>query len=327
MKKKNCLVALWHKYPFWQIPLEYINYLSYYYPHINFMVARSSTELIEKISEAEILYCWEIKETHLEHAKNLSWIQLASSGVDKRIPPNFFKKYNISLTNMKGVGATAIAEFVLGVIISFNRGLYKATLDSAVRKWDRASFLQDSIYAKSLSETTIGILGFGAIGFKIYSLLMPLGVKIKICSRSKPSINGFDNFYSLSQMSAFLDSLDYLIISLPLNDETHHLIEFPEIQLMSPNTFIINVAREEIINREALLKGIFENKIRGILIDVLAQEPPLENAFYPLHDNIIITPHIASLSKSFWEDSINIFCKNIDLFLQKLVKINETFSF
>lgn len=327
MDKKTCLIALWHRYQFWQIPQKYIDYLISSSPYINYIIAWNQSELMKKISDADILYCWEIQEKHLKLAKNLEWIQLASSGLDKRIPNNFFDQYNISLTNMKGVGASAIAEFVLGVIISINRGLWKAAIDSAVREWNREHFLRNMIYAKSLPETTVGILGFGSIGSKIYSILKPLGVNIKICSRNKTINNDFDNFYPLSQLNFFLNSLDYLIISLSLNDETRQLIGVKELQSMSINTFIINIAREEIIERSSLIKAIFERKIRGVLLDVLIHEPPTVYTLYPIKDNIVITPHIASLSKDFWKDSIDIFYKNINLFLSKSHKINEVISF
>lgn len=324
MNKKTCLIALWHKYQFWQIPQICIDHLISSTPKINFIIAWNQAELIEKIGNADILYCWEIQEKHLKLAKNLVWIQLASSGLDKRIPHNFFAQYNIALTNMKGVGASAVAEFVLGVIISVNRGLWKSVIDSSTRKWDREHFLKDETYAKSLPETTVGILGFGSIGSQIYSLLKPIGLNVKICSRNR-IIN--DNFFPISQLHVFLASLDYLIISIPLNEETRHLIGDEALGLMSASTFIINIAREEIIDRACLLNALAERKIRGALLDVLAHEPPTADTLYPDDNNIVITPHIASLSKNFWHDSLNLFCSNVGLFLDGSNKTNEVTSF
>lgn len=330
MSNIKCLIALNHRYKFWKIPEQYIKKLMERFPGVSFIVTSNHIHTNEEIPSAKVIFCWEVNNENLNLAKNLQWIQLASSGIDKRIPKDFFSHYDIELTNMKGIGASSVAEFVLASIVSVNRGIWRAVIDSSNGIWNRNYFLEDTSYTKSLSETTVGILGFGAIGIKLYTLLTRLDVKVNICSKSTPNlIANNSKFYSMLEIEEFVTQLDFLVLALPLNNQTKGLIDFRILSLMPKNAFIINIAREEIIDRSSLLEVLKINNIKGVLFDVLSIEPPIkiQDKKFLLDEKIIITPHIASLSSSYWDESIRIFSNNLESHLSGKVKVNIVNSF
>ncbi|HVV69165.1 MAG TPA: NAD(P)-dependent oxidoreductase [Patescibacteria group bacterium] len=323
-----CLIALYHRYHFWRVPQKYKEILSAQFPSINFIFVSNNQELDQKLYLADVLFCWEINENQLDKASKLSWIQLASSGLDKRIPPNFFSQYQHELTVMKGVAASAVAEFVLGIILGVNRRIFEAIIDSTAGIWNRESYVDNDSNIKSLNETCVGILGYGAIGSKLSCLLNSLGVRVIVCSKSKPvNDDYFSAYFSASEIDTFLVDLDFLVLTLPLNADSSDLLNENKFKLISKNTFIINIARESIINRESLINAINEKKIKGVLIDVLDIEPPVPESRYPVSPKIFITPHIAALSNNYWKDSMEIFMANLNAHLNKEPKINRVYHF
>jgi phosphoglycerate dehydrogenase-like enzyme len=328
MRKINCTIALKHTYKFWTIPNSFVKLIKEEFPLVAFDFVSTENELALKLSKAEIFFGWAISRKLLANAKNLAWIQIASTGIDRRLPNDFFTGYKIELTNMKGVGADAVAEFVLGIIIGINRGLFKAATDSYNHIWNRKYYLDIKPATKGLAQTKVGVLGYGAIGRKISFLLKHLNAKISICSRTNWDAEDKDYcFFTLERLDLFLKNLDFLIVALPLNGNTHHIIGDKELALLPQSCFIINIAREELIEEKSLIKAINNKKIKGAWIDVLKQEPPLSTIDYYEEKKILLSPHIASICEHYWDEAIQIFLLNLDRHLCGKNKINILNSF
>jgi len=152
---------------------------------------------------------------------------------------------------------------------------------------------------------TLGSLGVGNIGYEMFKLARPFGMKhIAYDPYLKPE-DVKDIGVKLVDMDTVLSESDFLSISCPLNEKTRHLVGERELKKMKPTAFLINTARGPIIDEAVLVKALRERWIRGAALDVFEQEPtPPDNPLLKL-DNVIVTAHAMAFTDEFlntvWE--------------------------
>ena len=146
-------------------------------------------------------------------------------------------------------------------------------------------------FGTGLSGRTLGSIGVGNIGSELFRLAMPfamrhLGYDPYITQESVAPLG-----VKLVNLDALLLESDFVCVNCPLNEETRHLIGTRQLALMKPTAYLINTARDPIVDENALYRALSENKIAGAAIDVFEQEPtPADNPLLKL-DNIVVTPH------------------------------------
>jgi phosphoglycerate dehydrogenase-like enzyme len=151
--------------------------------------------------------------------------------------------------------------------------------------------------APPITGSTVAILGFGNIGREVARLLAPW----------EPTIIAFDPYASAPAASSVemvpleeaLARGDFVVVTCPLTDETHHLINADALAAAKPGSLIVNVARGPIIDTNALVEALREGRVGGAALDVLEEEPP--PADHPLLqlDNVILAPHAIALTDDF----------------------------
>jgi D-2-hydroxyacid dehydrogenase (NADP+) len=227
---------------------------------------------------------------YLDQMPNLKWVQLLTAGFDQ-IDLSYFKHRNIMLTYAKDVFSIQIAEDVFSKILYFNRNLnvFHEQMKQKTWKYMKASH---EIYG-----STIGIIGAGSIGIEVAKRMKAFHTKIYGYKRTIENLENFDEVYSdRLGLEKILRESDYIIISVALSKETYHLISKNEFDLMKKSAILINVARGDVIDQEALYDALLNNQIRGAGLDVTSPEPlPNTNLLWNLN-NILITPHNASSS-------------------------------
>jgi len=153
-----------------------------------------------------------------------------------------------------------------------------------------------------LSERTVGLVGFGRISKMVARKLVGF----------EPKLIAFDPFVSAAEMNALgvapasFETLcgesDVISVHCPLTEKTHHLFDQRAFALMKPAVLIVNTSRGPVVDEAALINVLAQGRIAGAALDVLEQEPPRgDNPLFNF-PNVIITPHTAGLSASFWRD-------------------------
>ena len=229
-------------------------------------------------------------DVFFEQFKNLKLVILVSSGYD-HLNLTYLKKRNIRVTNAKGLYDIQIAEDVVAKMLYFNRNIKDHQENMNAHIWKH----QPQMY--ELYEQQALILGAGSIGQAIAKRLKGFDVETVGYKKSYEEVPYFDKIITCDkELKSHYMTCDYVIISLPLNKYTKHMINEKTLTLMKPTTLIINIGRGEIIDQNALIKALNQGNIRGAAIDVTYPEP-LPN-HDPLWDakNIFITPHNASAS-------------------------------
>lgn len=226
----------------------------------------------------------------IDHFPDLRWVQLLSAGYDG-VPLETLRERHILLTNARDVYSIQIAEDVFSKILSFNR--HVTTYHEQMKKgsWERHDVFHE------IHGSTVGLIGAGSIATEIAKRMKAFGAHTIGFRRKAESVPHIDRIVTDSYgLDEIYRTSDYLILSIPLNSETRHMISKDVFERMKNSALIINVARGDIIVQDDLVDALDKGSIRGALLDVTSPEPLPKN--HPLWHmkQVFITPHTASES-------------------------------
>jgi phosphoglycerate dehydrogenase-like enzyme len=224
-------------------------------------------------------------------APNLKWVHCGHSGLTRSARPEVFDK-GLVVTGSAGRSAAALAQhaFYFALALTFNaRKLFE---NQARHVWRCAT---DAPLHASLAGKTVGIVGFGHTGKEMASLGRAFQMKVIAFNRSaRPASPLVDKMWS-SEEGETLDELiatsDVIMLATQLTDETYHLFSTAEFQRMKPSAFIINMARGDVIDEDALIHALRNGEIAGAGLDVFSREPLPEDSQLWDIPNVVITPH------------------------------------
>lgn len=244
----------------------------------------------------------------LSRCPNLQYLSVAFTGLD-HIDLDYCKQHNITVQNAAGYSTTAVSELAVGLMLDLLRRI--TPLDTATRQGgSRANFL-----GRELRGKTVGIVGTGAIGTATARLLQAFGCNLLAYNRSQHT--------EITQMGipyVDLDTLlrqsDIVTLHVPLNNETRHLISRQRLALMKPTALLVNTARGNVVDIEALAEALRNGAIAGAGIDVYETEPPLPTS-HPLLNapNCICLPHIGYASREAFDIRADIVFDHVFQFL------------
>jgi phosphoglycerate dehydrogenase-like enzyme len=243
---------------------------------------------------------------NVEKFKKLKLIQTLSAGYDV-IDLTYLKKNGIRLTNLRGAYSVAIAEDVVSKILYFNKNVYRYVKNMEEHLWKREITIHD-IYEKNVL-----ILGAGSIGNEIAKRLKAFDAHIFAYDpyvKSDPLFDGI--LQNKGDLIGILTKMDYVILSLPLNDSTKDFFNQKLFDAMKKDALFVNISRGPIVDQEALYETLKERKIRGAAIDVVEKEPLDKNDKLWDLDNIYITPHVAFNGEYIRKKIFEIVEENID---------------
>ncbi len=250
----------------------------------------TKSELIGLVQEFDgiIVGRLEIIDKEVLENSKLKFIGIEAKGTNN-VDIDECKRKNIAVFYTPEANITSVAEHVLTLILSLAKNLIK--LDTSVRKEEFDKFRHSTVDVK---DKTLGIIGAGAITKEIIKRAKAFEMNILCCTKNPKKHKDLDvKFVPLTEL---LKNSDFISINLPLTDETKNFIDEKELSLMKKSAFLINTSRGKIVNENALVKVLKSNKIAGAGIDVFEEEPTHNRKLFEL-DNVILTPHVAGVSK------------------------------
>jgi D-2-hydroxyacid dehydrogenase (NADP+) len=264
---------------------------------------------IELAPSAEIMVGWNVPEDAVRHASRLRWIQSTGAGVDRLLFPEVTSS-EIILTTSSGIH-TGVVEHVFAVMLAFTRRLHLALRDQLQRKWDRSRTSGDELRGK-----TLGILGLGTIGAEIAHNAQVFGMRVIGMRRTAGPVPGVDLVVGSDGLSTVLRESDVVVVALPLTPQTHGLIGEDAFRTMKRSALFINIGRGPIVQEQALVAALRDDRIAGAALDVFEREPlPADSPLYGF-ENIIITPHVSGTSPAYMDRAVPLFCENLRRYLQ-----------
>src|SRR5690606_3587844 len=214
----------------------------------------------------------------------LRWLQSWSAGVNN-MPLDEMEKSNILLTSANGVHAYPISETIFALMLGLTRKIHSYVRNQQEKKWHHSNMKLE------IHEKTIGIVGVGHIGKETAKIAKAFGMTVLGVRHSGRDEEFVDEMYTTDQLSEVLPRCDYVVLTLPLTEETRHLFGADEFRRMKSSAFFINIGRGEIVVEEELIEALQSGEIAGAGLDVFTKEPLPEDS--PLWDfeNVIVTPH------------------------------------
>ncbi len=282
-------------------------------PELDAEAARQRLDVA--LAEGEVLYGFppspQGARELLDRAPRLRWFQAASAGVD-RLQKGGFLDRQVVVTNSSGVHATPIGEYVLMVMLMFAKGAHRLARAQAEGRWTR--LLPAELWGK-----TVGVVGMGAIGTEVARLAQAAGCRVLAIRRSALARGSgeapADEVLPPSDLPYLLSESDYVVLAVPLTQETRHLIAPEELRAMKSTGVLINISRGAVVDEAALVQALKEGWIGGAGLDVFEREPLPEDSELWGMENVILTPHISGGTERYFQRAVPIFCENLRRYL------------
>lgn len=276
----------------------------------------TSDQIIEKIGNFEIVVVrsrTKITKEMIEKADKCKIIARVGVGLDN-IDVDAAKTKGIRVINAVEGAMNAVAELVLGLMLSLAREIPRADREIRNGKW-----LKKELMGTELSGKYLGIVGLGNIGKKLAKHARGLNMNI-IGYDVIPISEDFSREVGLikTDLDTLFSSADYISFHVPLTDSTHHLVNSKNLTKMKKNAYIINTSRGEIIDENALYEALKEEKIAGAALDVFETEPAIGNKLSTL-SNVICTPHIGAQTKEAQALAANVIAEKIIMILRGVI--------
>ncbi len=265
----------------------------------------TTEQLFDLVPEAEIGWFDLYKKSDMAEAVlrgvKLKWLNSIYAGVDG-MPLDVIEARGMAFTNGAGISAITIAEYVVMGVLNVAKGYREV-----VRAQDRHEWLQDSPGKRELLGSKALLLGYGAIGKLIDERLTAFGVEVVKVRRSPGR-----GTLGPDQWRARLGEFDWIIIAVPSTAETESMIGVAELAALNEQAVIVNIARGEVIDQDALVEALREKRIGGAFLDVTTPEPlPADHPLWSL-DNAHITMHLSGRAQD------KMFARSVERFLGNL---------
>jgi len=275
-------------------------------PDADLRVARTPAEERELIERAPVVTGMEIDEELLSHAEAIELFACAYAGTG-HLPLDALEDRGVAVTNASGVHGPNIGEHVVGNLLVFARRLHEGWRRQQNREWRH-------FQAYELKDSTVTVVGLGAIGQAVVERLQGFGVDT-IGVRYTPSKGGPTDEVVGFDRDEFHDALartDYLVVACPLTDTTRGLVGTAEFTTLPPESVVVNVARGPVVDTDALVDALRSNYVRGAALDVTDPEPlPEDHPLWNL-ENCLITPHNSGHTPEYYARQADIVAENME---------------
>jgi phosphoglycerate dehydrogenase-like enzyme len=264
------------------------------FPEIDFRVVWSAEEMAQALPGSELLILnnrictLELGAVVRDKGRDLRWIQFLSSGLEMGHAMGLPE--GIPVTNAAGVKAPVIAEHAMTILLTLARRVVDIVEGQRRREWIR--FEVHPLMTGAEGKTLV-VVGMGAIGREVARKAKAFDMRVVGVSRAGKAEGDFDAVLPRTGLRAALAHADAVVLCLPSDAETRHLIGAAELAAMKPTAFLVNVARGEIVDQDALTEALRDGRIAGAALDVTDPEPlPPENSLWTL-TNVLISPHVS----------------------------------
>jgi phosphoglycerate dehydrogenase-like enzyme len=273
--------------------------------------AENEAELIKRIGPARavinIRAYSKFTARVLEACPNLRLISIWGTGTDN-VDLGACAARGVTVANTPGVNAHSVAEHTFALMLAVTRAI--PATDSAVRagQWPRKLLTQ-------LEGKTLGLIGFGAIGSRVAALAAPFGMRVLVFTWGADNGRAAAAGAQHVPLETLLRESDIVSLHMRLTAETTGILGAPQLAMMKPSAFLINTARAALVDRDALIDVLVNEKIAGAALDVFHQEPLAADDPLLAMENVVLTPHDSGMTAEVIALGLKRAVENVEKFL------------
>lgn len=263
--------------------------------------------LAEALRGADALFVYDFLSTAVPDAwhaaDHLRWLHIAAAGVDPVLFPAL-RESDVVLTNSRGVFDDAIAEYVLGVVLTFAKDLARSLDLQRQTRWQHRE-------SERIAGKDVLVVGTGPIGRAIARLLRAAGMRVSGAGRlARTGDPDFGVVHASGELPRHLPWADYVVAVAPLTEQTKGLFDAKAFASMKPSARFVNVGRGELVVTADLITALKTERIAGAALDVFETEPlPPENPLWSM-ENVLVSPHMSG-DVAGWRDTLGeVFAEN-----------------
>ena len=255
------------------------------------LIARNQTQLTRALMAA---------------GTNLQIIGRAGVGMDN-VDLAAANEYGIVVALTPEQNTNSVAELVIGLLLALSRQLSLADRDTKAGRWDRPRFMGTEISGK-----TLGIVGFGRIGSTTAAKAYALGMTTIAYDPyvEADCLRALASRTRLTTLEEVLATADYVTLHIPENEETRGMFGAHEFAQMKPSAYFINSSRGGVVQEEALIQALQQQRLAGAALEVRQQEPAASSAFDTM-DNVIQLPHIGAQTREAQHRVVTAICRDV----------------
>ncbi len=243
--------------------------------------------------------------THqIQNFTNLKYIQLTSAGLD-RVPMDYIREKDINIFNARGVYSIPMAEFAVGGVFQLYKKYSLFYYNKNLHKWEKQRDL------KELFGKTVCVAGCGSVGTECAKRFKAFGCRVIGVDAVKQNNDNYDELFLTESFEDVIKQADIIVLTLPLTEETHHILDKSMIDKLKPNAVLVNISRGGVVDTQALIEALKENKFLGAVLDVFEEEPLAENCELWNLQNVVITPHNSFVGDGNNNRLNNVIIKNL----------------
>jgi phosphoglycerate dehydrogenase-like enzyme len=272
-------------------------------PEYDVALARTPAEERELIADARVAVGLHIDEELLAAAEELELFACVFAGTG-HLPRDALAERGVAVTNASGVHGPNIAEYVVGSMITHARQWPRAHRQKERREWR-------TYETTEVRGSTVAVVGLGAIGRAVLDRLDAFDADT-VGVRYSPEKGGpADAVYGFDEFHDAVADAEYVVLACPLTDATRGLVDAEALKTMRPDAVLINISRGPVVDTDALVSSLRNNRIRGAALDVTDPEPlPEDHPLWGL-GNVTITPHNAGHTPHYYDRVADILAGNL----------------
>ena len=276
--------------------------------------AAARQKVDDVIGQIEIYYSASLPGGLPKRAPSLKWLQYVWDGIDLDVGKDILES-PIVITNARQMSNLNIAEWVVMCMLMFSKKQPRLIAERRDKVWSNDFYNQTELDGK-----TVGVVGLGAIGGDVARLSKAFGMTVLATRRTitdrQYNVGDVDEVMPASELDDLLKRSDYVALCVPGTPGTQQLIGQHELDVIGPDCFLINVARGSVIDEEALIRALKEDRIAGAGLDVFATEPlPQDSELWDL-DNVIFASHKTGDVMGYDDRVADLFTRNVERYIK-----------
>lgn len=227
---------------------------------------------------------------------DVPWVHAITAGYDN-YPVERYRETGVTFTNSTGIHGASVGESVVGHCLTFARRLHRYRDRQHDRVWEREPYER----AFTVRDERACVVGLGTLGEGVAVRLDALGMDVIGVRRTPALVPGVSEVFTPDALTEAVADARFVVLTVPLTDETTGLVDEAILDAMREDAYLVNVARGEVVDHDALVTALEEGAVAGAALDALDPEPLPESSPLWGFEEVLITPHCAALTNDYHE--------------------------